>query len=129
MILLDTNALLWLYLDHEHLGHQARGLITRATRVYYSSVSISEIAIKHMLGRIPLPGTGRFPAVFNEMGLVELPFRADDAAALLGMPELNRHDPFDRFLIAQAATNSLDFLTSDLVMLGLDKTWIIDARQ
>lgn len=127
-MLLDTHALLWLATDDVRLGEDARRLITSGVRVHYSSVSISEIAIKHMLGRIGLPGADRFPAVFDEMGLAELPFTSRHAAALLAEPEPVRHDPFDRFLLAQATVERMPLLTADAVLLSLGHPDIQDAR-
>lgn len=127
-MLLDTHALLWLAIDDERLGVRARERISASMRVYYSAVSISEIAIKHMLGRIKLPGGDRFPEVFGQMGLSELPFTARHAKALLDESSLVRHDPFDRFLLAQASADGLPFLTSDRTLLALDRPWIHDAR-
>lgn len=128
MILLDTNALLWLYLDDPQLGPESRRRITSSSRVFYSAISVSEIAIKHLFRRLPLPGEKTFPRIFDDAGLEELPFTAAHARALLDEPELARHDPFDRFLIAQAETERLDFLTADRTLLSLGKPWIHDAR-
>lgn len=128
MILLDTNVLLWIYLDDPQLGRTSRRLISSASRVCYSSASISEIAIKHLLGRITLPGGDGFPEIFNAAGIDELPFTSRHARALLDEPILARHDPFDRFLVAQATVEGLDLLTSDSTLLALGKAWIHNAR-
>lgn len=128
-MLLDTNALIWLLFDDARLGLISRGLISDAERVHYSSVSVAEITIKHMLGRTPLPGGDAFPEVFRSSGLVELPLGTAHAAALRGFDGLVRHDPFDRLLLAQAAQERLTFLTSDATMLTLDEDWIRDAQQ
>lgn len=127
-MLLDTNALIWLVRDSPRLGEVSRGLIDNAPRVHYSSVSVSEIAVKHMLGRMPLPGCESFPAVFDASGLTELAFRAEHAGTLLDFESLVRHDPFDRFLLAQAKCERLRLLTSDATLLALGHDWIIDAR-
>ncbi|QIM16348.1 type II toxin-antitoxin system VapC family toxin [Leucobacter insecticola] len=129
MILLDTNALIWSYLDAPQLGECARERIRLADRVFYSSISVSEIVIKHMLGKITLPGGQRFPTVFDEMGLTELRFSGAHASELLHRPRLSRHDPFDRFLIGQAEAEGMQFLTADAALLKLGETWIIDARE
>ncbi|MFB8388160.1 type II toxin-antitoxin system VapC family toxin [Microbacterium sp. NPDC055910] len=129
MILLDTNALLWLYRDSADLGPQSRSRIATAPRVHYSSATVMEITIKHMLGRLPPPGGESFPGVFAKSGLTELPFTADHAAAMARFPALARHDPFDRMLLAQASSESFELLTSDAVLLGLGASWIHDARR
>jgi PIN domain nuclease of toxin-antitoxin system len=128
MILLDTNALLWVYRDDRSLGEEARDRIGRASRVMYSAVSVMEITMKHMLGRVPLPGDGDLPAAFARSGLMELPFTAQHAATLLRFPTLARHDPFDRMLLAQATSESCDLLTSDATLLALGEARVHDAR-
>ena len=126
-MLLDTHTLLWFAMDDPRLGPSARAAILAAPRVHYSAVSVSEIMIKHMLGRIGLPGGVRFPQIFAEMGLSELPFTARHATALRDEPVLSRHDPFDRFLLAQAAVERIPLVTVDRVLLALGRADIIDA--
>lgn len=126
-MLLDTNALLWLHLDHPRLGSEARKRILASGDVYFSSVSTLEIVIKHMLGRIPLPGGDRFPEVFIDAGLLELPFTSKHANRMLDDPELCRHDPFDRQLLAQATVEGMQLLTADRVLLGLGREFVVDA--
>lgn len=127
MILLDTNALLWVYRDSPRLGADARRRISSATRVSFSSVSVMEIVIKAGLGRLELPGGSDFPGIFTRSGLAELPFEVAHAAAMAETPGLARHDPFDRMLLAQAKAEGLTLLTSDAVLLGLGEPWIRDA--
>ncbi|WP_349827541.1 type II toxin-antitoxin system VapC family toxin [Brevibacterium litoralis] len=126
MILLDTNALLWLAMDSPRLGELARRRIS-SERTFYSSVSITEISIKHMFGRLPLPGGDTFPSVFDHNGLVELPLTARHSATLLDEPTLLRHDPFDRMILAQARAERCHLFTSDPVLLGLGHPWIDDC--
>lgn len=126
-MLLDTHALLWLTLDDARLGERARDRILHAPRVLYSAVSISELVIKHMLGRIELPGGELFPEIFTRSGLVELPFTARHANAMRDDPTLARHDPFDRMLVAQARAESVELLTTDRILLGMKRPWIHDA--
>jgi PIN domain nuclease of toxin-antitoxin system len=60
------------------------------------------------------------PGVFRrgllEAGYEELPVTGAHAAALQGLPALNR-DPFDRILVAQAMVESLTLLTADRTIL------------
>ncbi|MBS1674709.1 MAG: type II toxin-antitoxin system VapC family toxin [Actinobacteria bacterium] len=128
MILLDTNALLWLLHADGRLGAEARKAIDAATVVYQSSASSSELMIKHMLGRLALPGGDRFPTVFSDAGLRELPFTSAHVVAMLRFPALTRHDPFDRMILAQADAERLTLLTADATLLALGETWIQDAR-
>jgi hypothetical protein len=45
--------------------------------------------------------------------LVLLSITAEHAEALGDFPELTRHDPFDRLLVAQASRTGLQLLTAD----------------
>lgn len=128
MILLDTNALVWLHRDSATLGDTARKTIENSTITHFSAISISELVIKNMLGRIDLPGGDRFPASFSDAGLRELPFTSAHATAMLRFPALTRHDPFDRMILAQADAERLTLLTADATLLALGETWIQDAR-
>lgn len=125
MLLLDTSALIWVLIDSPRLGRQARKRITQASVVHVSAVSVAELTIKAMLGRIGVPED--LPAALRQQSLVELPLTAEHAAAVTDFPALVRHDPFDRLLLAQARTAGLDFLTSDRTLLGLGLDFVVDA--
>lgn len=127
MILLDTNALLWLYEDSPRLGVKARALVTSAPRVYYSAVSITEMVIKEALGRLDVLDDPM--GEFARSGLVMLPLTARHSLGMRDCPDLVRHDPFDRMLLAQAAVDSLTLLTSDRTLLGLGLAFVLDATQ
>lgn len=128
MILLDTNALLWIVSDDKRLGVKARTALENADQVCFSSVSISEIALKHMLGRLTVPGNQDLIDGFRESGLSELSLTAEHAAELLNFPELKRHDLFDQMLLAQAKSSRAQLLTSDSILLNLGYSWVRDAR-
>ena len=128
MILLDTNALVWLHRDSAALGRAARRTIEGSTVTHFSTISISELVIKNMLGRIDLPGGDRFPVAFSDAGLRELPFTSAHATAILRFPALTRHDPFDRMILAQAHAERLTRLTAEATLLALSQNWIRNAR-
>jgi len=60
---------------------------------------------------------------------VLLDITAEHAEAIRDYPELTRHDPFDRLLVAQADRAGLQLLTADRVLLGLEKDFILDATK
>lgn len=126
-LLLDTNALLWVLTDHRELGDHTRTLVTTSRPVHFSAVSVLEVTIKLMLGRLELPA--EVSAAAQHAGLTELPFRAAHASRLHDFPDLSRHDPFDRMLLAQALCDDLLLLTSGQHLLGLAMPWVLDARQ
>lgn len=125
MILLDTNALLWVYEGSPRLGRAARAAIESSSRVYYSAVSITEMVIKEGLGRLDVLADP--VAEFERSGLVMLPLTAGHAIAMREFPSLTRHDPFDRMLLAQACADRLTLLTSDRTLLGLGLDYVTDA--
>ena len=126
MILLDTHAALWLLAAPERLGDQARQDISTSEVCYFSAVSIAECSIKRMIGRLDVPA--ELDRILAEQGLQPLPLRPEHAAALERFPELSRHDPFDRLLLAQALVERCRFLTADERLLALGIDWIAPAR-
>ena len=126
MILLDTHLLLWSLMTPERLGSRAIEQIETSDRVLFSSISMLEIAIKRLNGRLEAPpDIGRHLA---ESGFEALVFTPAHASAIEMFPGLARHDPFDRALLGQAFTEGADFMTRDRQLLGLDLDWILDAR-
>ena len=127
MILLDSQALLWVLDDNPRLGRQARAAIAAATRVHVSAATVWELTIKAMLGKLTVPAP--LPGRLREQGLALLNVSAEDAEGLREFPELARHDPFDRLLVAQAKSARLTLLTADAVLLGLRQGFIVDATR
>jgi PIN domain nuclease of toxin-antitoxin system len=127
MLLLDSQALLWLLDDNPRLGRQARQAIISAQGVHVSAATVWELTIKTMLGK--LSGPADLSKRLTAQGLVLLSITAEHAEALRDFPELTRHDPFDRLLVAQASRTGLRLLTADQVLLDLDRDFILDASR
>lgn len=127
LLLLDSQAVLWLLDDSPRLGPRARQIIGSATTVHVSAATVWELTIKAMLGELSVPD--KLATRLAEQGLALLSVTADHAEGIRESPELTRHDPFDRILIAQARQDGLRLLTSDRVLLGLGRDFIIDATQ
>ncbi|MBI3181600.1 MAG: PIN domain-containing protein [Myxococcales bacterium] len=107
MILLDTNALLWLELGHA----RSRPLARWAGRLYLSPATLLELQLLQEVGRLRF--RGGFPG-----GL------ADDDRWLLDSPPADRwftealalswtRDPFDRLLVAHARLRGFRLATGD----------------
>jgi len=117
-ILLDTCTFLWIVTDSRELSARARELFQEpANAVYLSSVSAWEIAVKYVLGRLPLPETpDRFVVPMRAShGIESLPLEEEAVLMLLKLPELHR-DPFDRMLVCQALAHQLVLLTPDAMI-------------
>jgi PIN domain nuclease of toxin-antitoxin system len=127
MLLLDSQALLWLLDDNPRLGDRARQAITSARGVHVSAATVWELTIKSMLGKLAVPAD--FSRRLSAQGLVLLNITAEHAEAIRDFPELVKHDPLDRLLVAQAALAGLRLLTADHVLLGLGRDFIIDATR
>lgn len=127
MLLLDSQALLWLLDDSPRLGPQARQAITSAQGVHVSAATVWELTINTMLGKLSVPAG--LPARLTAQGLEVLSVTAEHAEAIRDFPELTRHDPFDRLLVAQARHSGLQLLTADQVLLSLGHDFILDAAR
>jgi len=125
LLLLDSQVALWVLDDSPRLGPSARQMITSATAVHVSAATVWELTIKAMLGKLSVPE--KLAAGLAEQGLALLNISPEHAAAIRDFPELMRHDPFDRLLVAQASQAGLRLLTADRVLLGLDLDFLLDA--
>lgn len=126
-LLLDTNALVWASDERRssNLGKNARRTIESGQVVCFSAISIAELQIKHLSGKLK-----KMPDVQSAIasGLLELNFKTEHAQAIANFPSLARHDPFDRMILAQAFSEGLFLLTADETLLSLGLNYVLDAR-
>lgn len=125
MILLDTSVLIWLLGGSTKLGSAARDFIEARHPVYYSSISILEMTIKAMKGRLEVRDD--ICADLDDLGLRQMPLIGEHVEFMREFVGLSTNDPFDRALLAQASAEGLVFVTSDRAVLSLGRPWIIDA--
>ena len=113
-ILLDTHILIWMLQDSPFLSREVRELFAvPETEMYYSSVSIAEISIKHKVHPEEMVLSGEEAAeVMPRLGCMALDFKSKHAAVLDHLPLLHR-DPFDRMLLAQAKAEGIKLLSHD----------------
>ena len=114
-LLLDTCTFLWLAADDPELSEAARTACrSPGNEVYLSSLSAWEIAIKHRLGRLPLPEPPPQYVSSRRAWLQLIPLAFDEAAAGHDalLPALHR-DPFDRGLVSQAILGGMTLVTPD----------------
>lgn len=113
-ILFDTHALLWFLDDNPRLSADVRDLLLRQdTQLFFSSVSILEISIKHSLKPEAMPCTAE--AVHADAlasGILEIPFVSSHAREVGNLPWIHR-DPFDRMLLSQARIEGMQLLSHD----------------
>lgn len=119
-ILLDTHVFLWLISGDSRLGADCRSAICDpANTVYLSVVSLWEAAVKHAIGRLPLPvePTIYLPTQRERHGILSLALDEPSVAELANLPSVHR-DPFDRMLICQARHHGLTIASSDHAFAG-----------
>lgn len=115
-LLLDTCAFLWAIEGGSSLSERARAaLVDPDNDVFLSAASAWEIAVKHALGRLPLPEPpDRYiPEQRRVRGIEPLAVDEDAALQLVRLPPLHR-DPFDRMLVCQALAGGLAIVTPDV---------------
>jgi PIN domain nuclease of toxin-antitoxin system len=113
-VLLDTHVFLWLQTEPERLGAHLALVEDPDNEQLLSAVSSWEIAIKHGLGKLPLPEPPQryVPSRMRAIGARGLPIEHGHTLAVAALEPLHR-DPFDRLLIAQAAALDAAILTAD----------------
>ncbi len=109
-LLLDTQVMLWWLLDDPRLTASTRNLI-RSHPCLVSVASVWEVAIKHRLGKLPVP-----PTLFRDQSLQAgaslLPVLDSHAIETSLLPAVHE-DPFDRLMIAQARLEGLMAVSAD----------------
>lgn len=113
-VLLDTHVWLWMLTQPERLGQHQQVLSDAGTDLLLSAVSSWEIAIKHALGRLPLPEppASYVPSRMRSTGVLGLSVEHSHALEVAVLPPHHR-DPFDRLLVAQARLEDVPILTAD----------------
>ena len=121
-LLLDTHCWLWLQTAPGRLpADLLETLAAPSSRRFLSAASAWEIAIKHALGKLPLPEP---PAIYvpermRLSGFEGLAVTHAHALAVAVLPPHHR-DPFDRILVAQAQVEGLTLVTADLALEPYD---------
>ncbi len=114
-LVVDTCTFLWLAAADPQLSQRALSACRDPRNtVYLSALSAWEIAIKHRIGRLPLPlSPRRYVTSRREwLGLEPLPFDERAAAHDHRLPPLHS-DPFDRGLVSQAILFGMTIVTPD----------------
>jgi PIN domain nuclease of toxin-antitoxin system len=85
--------------------------------IFISNASLWEISIKMSIGKLKLNGSmADLKNYLSEKGLLILEFDFDDLQLLQELP-FHHQDPFDRMIVAQAKSKSLQILTNDSLVL------------
>lgn len=126
-LLLDTHVLIWALSSPQALSSAARRLLENGTNdVFFSSISIFEVAAKCAVGRRSAPRLGA--EIVTELavtsGFRELPVLGSHAAAVETLA-ISHPDPFDRLLLAQALMEDMRLITHDEQLASYDARTIL----
>ena len=131
-LLLDTHIALWAISDSKRLSGDIRALLENEDNaVYYSMVSVWEVAIKRKIHPEQMPmAEEAFVSLCEETGLERIDIRLPHIFALKGLTRLetapHHNDPFDRLLLAQAKTEGFKFVTHDSLITGYHEPCIME---
>ena len=114
-ILLDTHILLWAAAGNLP-SEAARYIENRENTLLFSSASIWEIVIKRSLGRADfIVDPASLHSGLLGAGYQELPIIGKHSLLVGALPTIHK-DPFDRILLAQAASEGIPLITSDEIL-------------
>lgn len=117
-LLLDSHVLLWWLDDDARLSADTlQAIESRAEVVLVSAVSIWEIEIKRLAGR--LHGPEHLLDDVEDLGFLSLDVTPDNALDAARLPPHHR-DPFDRLLVAQAQGEAAMLVTADKALAAYD---------
>jgi PIN domain nuclease of toxin-antitoxin system len=127
LLLLDTHILLWLVCDEEE-DEQLPRLIDEALHdprnaLFASAVSLWEVAIKHRLGKLPLPcPLHDWPEALSTVPVSIMDIQCSHVLAEADpLPETK--DPFDRLLLAICECEGMRLVTLDKTLLRHPLAW------
>lgn len=114
MVVLDTSALLYWTLRKDELPDKARQAIEASERIFISSISIWEIALKHARGRLELPyDPHTFVRRLELLPQVEIiPVHTETWLTNIGL-EWDHRDPADRTIVALAMELQCPLISRD----------------
>lgn len=115
-LLLDTQVALWWLTASPRLSKVSRELIASSSCVV-SVASVLEVAIKHVIGKLPV-SPRRFRDAMRLAGAFVLSVSDEHAVATADLPYGHR-DPFDRLLLSVAEAEHLVLLTADEALIAL----------
>jgi PIN domain nuclease of toxin-antitoxin system len=111
--LLDAHTFIWLTENDASLPNDLKIRIDTADLVYVSIASLWEIAIKLRIGKLSLQQSYEtIGSAIDTSDILMLPISFADTVQIRNLP-LHHRDPFDRMLVAQAITNSLELISRD----------------
>ena len=114
--LIDTHIFLWsLFSPAKILRPVAKIIKDPGSRIFVSTITFWEIALKFSLNKLKLEGItpDELPEFANKMNYELLSLSAEDAASFYHLPRISHKDPFDRMLFWQAIREKMVLISID----------------
>ena len=109
--LLDTSVIIWALSDDKQLNNVVKDILrSPKNKIYYSLISVWEMAIKSSTGKLKTPPN--LKAILEQTGFDELDLNINHVLGISKLKKIHK-DPFDRLLISQAKQEKLTLITSD----------------
>jgi len=112
--LMDTNVLLWYFWGSNRVESVREIVASEVMDIYYSPVSLWEIAIKIRNGKLNI-NINELCAYTQKHNFTELPLTSDCLKTYMDLPNIHK-DPFDHILLAQAINFPMRLITSDSLL-------------
>jgi PIN domain nuclease of toxin-antitoxin system len=115
--LLDTHCLLWFQENNKDIPNRVMDVLkSTENEVFFSQISLFEIAIKQKIGKLPdfkVSISEIYEQAFSDL-FTFLPILNQHLFQYQNIPLIESHrDPFDRLLIATAKEENLTIITAD----------------
>jgi len=115
--IIDTHILIWLATNPQKISQSVLDIIENTdNRIFVSTISLWEIAIKLIIKKLDLRGIGikELIDICNDqnINIVEFPVSAAVQYQKLPLKE-NHRDPFDRALVSLCIADGYTFLSHD----------------
>ncbi len=119
-VLLDTHVWVWSFNAKERLSPEATAILTVATSVTISAITLYEIGQKVRLGKWPemASSVATLASMAREQG-VEILDVTPEISLSAGVLSWGHRDPFDRIIGATARAHGLPLLSADIAFDGL----------
>lgn len=128
-MLIDTHVLLWAASRPEVLRQSVLAELDRADKIFVSTGSLFEIAIKERINK--LTGYAAARDWITQQDVTILPITDQHLRVYLTLRNTNNKDPYDLLLVAVATSERLTLVTADskIVDMRLPGLKLIDARR
>jgi PIN domain nuclease of toxin-antitoxin system len=121
---LDSQVAFWLATGDKRITPQVLRVINSHSVTSISAITLAELEMKAAIEKLAIPAN--LSLVFEKAGLTIEPFDSMASEQLRRFPQLNRHDPFDRLILAQAASKvGATFFTADQALIELGLDWVV----